>query len=269
MEVLSTKDLFQILLLIYEAEQKGEILDVENIQKEESTPFRPKIIGKLSFDPDTNYTIKLNTLAGEPFTKSNYKKKYKPLSLENGVYKLLIQPKFLRECIIKYNSKNAGEVYKVNPDFENVLGKEVFPTKEDILAEKYTEKELLAMNLLTLKGILTIIGKSKIKFESGDKDEDKKKKIVNVIKLWISEQKTIKAIIKHWPVIENNTSWIKVFNRLNLHPESKDIYEGKKDDENYLKCLGYIGILLDHLDRAEPLPTDLYGKCLNLSERIL
>jgi hypothetical protein len=81
------------------------------------------------------------------------------------------------------------------------------------------------------------------------------------------------ALIKHWPVIENNASWMKVFENLQLNPEilveGEDIYEIKKDDENYLKCLGYIGILLDHLDRAEPLPTDLYGKCLNLSERVV
>jgi hypothetical protein len=268
MEVLSTKDLFQVLLLIYQAELDGKILNTNVIK--ESIPFKtPKIIGKLSFNPDSEFTIKLNE-SSVPFSQEKYEDMVKAFSLNlktPGVYKLLFQPKFLNECIIKYNPAFSGIQYQKTPEFKNVLRTQVIPSREDILKENYTREQLNQFDLTKLRAIYaSLMGK---KYRAPNETEDiVKNNLINIILNEINPLKN--ALLKHWPVIENNTSWVKVFDRLNLTPEtSEDIYETKKDDENYLKCLGYIGILLDHLDRAEPLPTDLYGKCLNLSERIL
>jgi hypothetical protein len=267
--MISEGDLFQILLLVYEAELRKKILNVQSYTTK-AEPFTPKIIGQLSFDAKSNYTIVLEELAG--WSKSSYEIMIKNIKSnfklpKDGIYKALLHREFLDKCEIRYSPdyQGGGMAYQPNLEFGNVLGKKVFVSKEDILAEKYTLKQLKDMDVVTLEGIVTIIGKPRVKFEAGDRKDEKVAKLANVIWLWIQEQNTINAMAKHWPIIENNPSWLKVFNRLNLHPESVNIY-GEGKEENYLKCLGYIGILLDHLDRAEPLPADLYGKCLVLSE---
>lgn len=266
---MDTKELFQVLLLLYEAEIQKKILDTSTIIREPGV-FKPVIIGQLSFNVDSEIIIKLNE-TNEAFTKDAYTTMvnvFFPELKTLGVYKLFFQDKFLKECIIKFNPKLDNTLYTIIPKFE--FKQLVLPTKEDILKQNYTRETLESFDLTKLKAIFASLKGKEKKSLGGGTLEEKKKLMVNVILEIINQNKLTNALMKHWPVIENNASWMKVFDRLKLNPDMKvnNIYKQKKDDENYLKCLGYIGILLDHLDRAEPLPTDLYGKCLNLSERI-
>lgn len=270
---MENKDLFQILLLVYEAERDGKILNVQTIDKDETVPFKPKIIGQFSFDAKSSYTLKIRAMDNKIFTEEHYKEMMQSLRIDKiGAYKSLIREDFISECEIKYSPDfKDGLPYRSEPQFVDIKKVQVLPNFRDLSVEEIkknynTDGKLELLIVKDLKKIYKTLYDGKA-FASVDiKPDEVKGIIIRLILNKLASNETTNAIIKHWPIIESNPSWLKIFNRLDLHPESRDIYE--KEDENYLKCLGYIGILLDHLDKAEPLPSDLYGKCLVLSERI-